>query len=274
MRLFAAILLVLTTACMGLAQDPEPGWTFYGRLQGSSNGSGVVLKADPSVGYRFNNHFEAYAGLPAYFVNQSSGGAMNGIGNAYLGFTLLADNPSLRYTSNLVATAPTGDKDRGFSTGRVTVDWTNTFSRRFSSFMPYASAGIANTVSDTSFFVRPFSSLGLVSHFDGGALISLGNITSVGASGYAVRASGEQRVISKVIQRRESTTGRGRGSSGRVFETEIETVGPAEIANDHGFSMWLSVSPTTKMDFQIGYNRSVRYELDSLFFGIGFRVGK
>ena len=274
MRLFAAILLVLATAGMGLAQDPEPGWTFYGRFQGSSNGSGMVLKADPSLGYTFNRHFEAYAGLPVYFVNESSGGSMNGVGNVYLGFTLSTDNPSVRYTSNLVATAPTGDKEMGFSTGRVTVDWTNTVSRSFSSFMPFASAGIANTVSDTSFFVRPFSSLGLVSHFDGGALIGLGNIISVGASGYAVRASGEQRVISKVIHRQGSATGRGRGNSGRVFETEIETVGPAEIASDHGFSTWLSVSPTTKMDFQIGYNRSVRYELDSLFFGIGFRVGK
>jgi hypothetical protein len=259
------------------AQD-ERGWTFSGRLQGSSSSSGAVLKADPSLGYVFNRHIETYAGVPFYFVNPSSNttgaatGSVSGPGNVYAGIRAGISNPAVNFISNLVVTAPTGDKDKGFSTGKVTADWTNTLSRRFSRVLAFGSAGVANTVSDTSFFVRPFSSLGLVGHFDGGATLRLAPIVDVGAAGYAVRGSGEQRVFSKVV-RENSGTIQNRGRS-RVFETATETVGSAEIANDHGFSTWMGFNPFSRVGFEIGYTRSVTYQLDTVFFGAGFRVGK
>ena len=100
----------------------------------------------------------------------------------------------------------------------------------------------------------------------------------VGASAYAVRASGQQRIISKIRKRQSTTTssssGPGQGAAkNRVFETSSETVGSADIANDHGVSAWLGVSPRSSVDFQIGYTRSVGYDLDILFFGVGFRFG-
>jgi len=221
-----------------------------------------------------------------YFVNASSttttktsSGFVNGIGNVYVGFRLGVDSDAVNYASNLVFTAPTGDKDKGFSTGRATVDWNNNFSRKFSSVTPFGNVGIANTISDTSFFVRPFTSLGFVGHFDGGATVSLSQFVDVGASAYAVRASGQQRIISKIRKRQSTTTssssGPGQGAAkNRVFETSSETVGSADIANDHGVSAWLGVSPRSSVDFQIGYTRSVGYDLDTLFFGVGFRFGK
>src|SRR3989304_590612 len=132
----AVFLAVLAAATIhtpkAAAQDDSSGWTFYGRLQGASNSSGLILKADPSSGYAFNKYFQIYAGLPIYFVDESStlstpsgSNFVNGIGNAYVGFRLWVDNPVVNYASNLVLTAPTGDKDRGFSTGRATVDWTH-----------------------------------------------------------------------------------------------------------------------------------------------------
>jgi hypothetical protein len=283
-RCFCAILILVGFAVPVQAQD-ERGWTLYGRFSGSSNSSGVVLKADPSVGYTFNDYLKTYAGLPAYFVNGSSttttsNGFMNGIGNAYVGFRLGVDNPAVNFASNLVFTAPTGDKDKGFSTGRATVDWTNSFNRKFSSVTPFGSVGVANTVSDTSFFVRPFSSLGLVGHFEGGATVSLSRFVDVGASAYGVRGSGEQRIISKVLKHQSTATpatsnSRGKGTGkNRVFETSSETIGPADIANDHGFTAWFGVNPRSRMDFQMGYTRSVNYDLDSFFFGVGFRLGK
>ena len=209
MRVLSAVLLIAILTLPATAQNEDAGWTFYGRFQGNSSPSGVVLKADPSIGYAFNQQFETYVGLPVYFVDRSDStstvdGFVNGIGNAYLGFTGRVDSPAVRYSSNLLLTAPTGDQDRGFSTGRVTVDWTNTFSRDFERFTPFASIGLANTVSDTAFFVRPFSSHGLVTHFDGGTLVSLVPALSVGASVYAVRGSGEQRIVSRVRQQDSS----------------------------------------------------------------------
>jgi hypothetical protein len=275
--------------CLGFvlpahAEDAR-GWTFSGRFQGSSNNAGVVLKADPSLGYIFNKYFETYAGLPFYFVNESATtstattGSVNGMGNAYAGFRVGVDGTAANFASNLVFTAPTGDKAKGFSTGRLTADWTNSISRKFSSITAFADAGVANTISDTSFFVRPFSSLGLVGHFDGGAVIGVSPVIDVGGSAYGVRASGEQRIFSKVVKHQSTSTpgssaGRGQGAGKRgVFETTTETVGSADIANDHGFSAWLGIHPQSRLNFEIGYTRSVSYDLNTVFFGVGIHLG-
>jgi hypothetical protein len=241
------------------------------------------MKADSTLGYSFSRTFQTYIGLPVYFVNESSTtqtptptGFMNGLGNAYVGFHIGVDREAVNFASNVEATAPTGDKDKGFSTGRATVDWTNNFSHKFSSVTPFASIGVANTVSDTSFFVRPFTSLGLVSHLDGGAKFKLCQFADVGASAYGVRAAGQQRIISKIFKR-QSTTSSAISSSpsgrNRVFETSGETVGTADLANDQGFSTWFAAHAGSTMDFQVGYTRSAGYDLNTLFFGVGFRVG-
>jgi hypothetical protein len=269
-----AIWLVMACVLPAHAQE-ERRWTFSGRVSGSTNSGNSVLKLDPSIGFMFNKHFQTYAGVPVYFVHGSATGSMNGIGNAYVGLQANVDTETFDYTSYVDVTAPTGDKDRGFSTGRVTADWTNRVSRRFSSITPFASAGIANTISDTSFFTRPFSSLGLISHFDGGATFDLSDVLYAGGSVYAVRASGEQRIISKVIKRDRAGSptdgGQGRGRN-RVFETQAEAIVPAEIANDHGVSAWFGIRPRSAWNFYAGYNRSVNYDFNSLFFGIGFRI--
>jgi hypothetical protein len=233
------------------------------------------------LGYSFNNHWSTYTGVPFYFVNRSSSittgtsGSMSGVGNAFLGFRFAAKTDLMNYTSNLEFTAPTGDTSRGFSTGRVTADWTNTLSTKVSSLTPFGSIGIANTVSDTAFFVRPFTSLGKVGHFEGGATYDLLPAVRVGLSAYAVQGSGQQRVISKV--KRDATTTSGssttRGSANRVFDNQMETVS-AGIVNDHGFSTWFGVSPKPEVDFHAGYSRSVNYDFNTLFFGVGFHVGK
>ncbi len=229
------------------------------------------MKADPTVGYNFNGHFQTYMGVPFYMVNQSSStptslstltssGFINGIGNAYVGFRLGVENPAVNYTSTLEATAPTGDKAKGFSTGRATVDWTNSFSHKFDSMTPFADVGMSNTVSDTSFFVRPFSSLGLVSHFDGGATFKIAPVVSVGALAYGVQASGQQRIFSKVKNSGSSATPAtsSQAKVNRVFETNSETVGSGAGSNT---------------DFQVGYTRSMGYDLNTLFWGVKFRFG-
>jgi hypothetical protein len=288
MRLMCAIVLVVGMALPAKAQN-EQGWSFSGSLNGSSNSDGTVMKADPTLGYTFNNHFETYAGLPFYFVNRSStttttttttatNGFSNGIGNAFLGFRLNVDNDTLNYSSTVEVTAPTGDKSRGFSTGRATADWTNRFSHKFDSFTPFGSLGIANTISDTAFFVRPFTSLGLIGHFEGGGTYDISRYFRVAGSAYAVRASGDQTIISKLLRKASSTNSSSGSSSGqgknRVFDTQSESVVPADIANDHGVSTWASVSPTSGVDFHVGYSRSMHYDLNTVFFGVGFRVGK
>ena len=282
MRVFCILFIVIALALPGLAQDGQ-GWSFSGRFQGSSNSSGLVMKADPTLTYSFNPHFQTYAGLPLYFVHESSSiqasnGFANGLGNAYVGFHLGVDNDSLNFGSSVEATAPTGSKDKGFTTGRATVDWTNSFSHRFSSITPFANIGLANTVSDTSFFVRPFTSLGLVTHFDGGATFQLSRLVDVGASAYGIKAAGQQRIISKTFKNQSTTSAtpsplnQGSGKN-RVFDTSGETVGTADLTNDHGVSTWLAAHAGSRMNFQAGYTRSAGYDLNTVFFGVGFHVG-
>jgi len=301
-RLILAILLV--PAFVYGAADDERGWSFSGRFQGTSNAAGLVLKANPSVGYRFNDHIQLYSGLPYYFTRQSpiragSGSTtfVNGIGNAFAGFLVSANTESVRYSSDLVVTAPTGDRARGFSTGHVTADWTNTFSRPYSRLTPYGSVGAANTVSDTEFFLRPFTTRGAVFHFEGGAVMKLVGPLNAGASAYGVRAAGEQEIVSKVVEgpvdglwtppplpRQTNgvlssvtpvlkTAGLGATADKAVFETTHRTTTTAAAVNDYGASTWLTFRANAMTDFQIGYSRSVSYQLNSIFFGVGFHAG-
>src|SRR5437867_10175012 len=215
MRLACAIVLVMGLVLPAKAEE-ERGWSFSGSFGGSSNSGGTVMKTEPVLGYAVNNHFQTYVGLPFYFVNlsatpstmtapsTSTSGFENGIGNAFAGFRYSVQNDALNYSSTLELTAPTGDKTRGFSTGRVTADWTNRFSHRFNSFTPFGSAGLANTISDTNFFVRPFTSLGLVGHFAGGGTYDISSQVRVSSSASAIRASGNQTIISKFIKRHTS----------------------------------------------------------------------
>jgi hypothetical protein len=276
-RLLFACLILLLSPSLALYAQEERGWTFSGNFRGSTSSAGSVLKLDPTLGYAFNPHLETYIGLPGYFVNKSAttsttGGSVSGIGNAYVGIRMGIDTDEMNFVSNLVVTAPTGDRDKGFSTGRATADWTNSFSKRLSSITPFADIGVANTVSDTSFFVRPFSSLGLVGHLDGGVIMSVAPLVDVGASAYSVRASGQQRIFSKVVRQSSSVGSQAQSGKGKgVFETSGETVGTADIANDGGFSTWLSVKPHSRFGFDVGYTRSVTYELNTVFFGTSVR---
>ena len=311
-NLIAIALLLVPAMLHAAASDDERGWWFSERFQGTSNAAGIVLKSNPAVGYTFNGHVQMYGGAPYYFTRQSAAGSssastsfVNGVGNAFTGLLITAASDSFKYSSDLVVTAPTGDRTQGFSTGHVTADWTNTFSRPFSSFTPYGSDGVANTVSDTEFFVRPFTTNGAVLHFEGGALFKLASHLNAGASAYAVRAAGQQEIVSKVVevpssqspQTSSSSTPPANGSSKNngvlstisqaaqsaglgngkgkqsIFETSHQTVTTADALDDHGFSTWLSVRPNSTVDFQIGFSRSVDYQLNSMFFGVGFRVG-
>jgi hypothetical protein len=298
MRLAYTIVLVVGLVLPARAEE-ERGWSFSGNFSGSSNTDGTVMKLAPILGYNFNKYLQTYAGVPFYMVNLSStatttpttttpttstsGGFVNGIGNALVGARLTVNSDSLNYSSTLELTAPTGDKTLGFSTGRATADWTNRFSHRFDSFTPFGSLGLANTISDTNFFVRPFTSLGLVSHFEGGGSFDIANHVRVNGSAYAIGAVGNQTIISKVVKRQIAsagsvgTSGKASASAGantnQVFNTATETVVPAQVADDHGVSTWIGVSPG-QGDFYIGYSRSMHYDLNTLFFGMGFRIGK
>ena len=272
----ALILLIVTLAAAASAQfAPKPalkneaGFTSYAAFEGTSDADGQVYAFNPSVGYNFNRHFGMDLGVPFYFVRASSslgGTSSNGIGNPSLDLRFKFLNPAVNFASVVTGTAPVGDSKKGLSTGRGTYDWTNHFDHAFGSLTPFGEVGISNTVADTRLFLRPFTALGFNTHVQGGANYDLWKFLSVGASGYAILPSGQQTIFSKVVH--SSSSGHG-----HAFENNQQTSGSADLARDHGFSAWVDANPAPYLDLELGYTRSVNYDLNAVSFGIGINVG-
>lgn len=266
------ILVVVGSACAqsapkAAAQDGT-GFTSYAEFGGTSNSEGQIYELSTSVGYDFNSHFGADLGVPFYFIRESSsagGVSTNGVGDPFVDVRFKILNPAVNFGSTLTGFVPVGDSKKGLSTGRGTFDWTNHFDRSFSSLTPFAEIGIANTIVSNQMFIRPYTTLGFNTHFRGGVNYDVWKFFRVGAAGYDILPSGQQTVFSRVLP------GAG-GQHGRVFENNQQTTGSADIAKDNGFSTWVDASPGRVVDLELGFTRSMHYDLNSVSFMIGFNL--
>ncbi len=265
---------VLPRAFGQSSRAPSPaektkGWTLYEDFQGSSSSSGQVTRLDSVVGYQFNRFFAIDTGVPFYFVHTSSSTGttrnVNGLGDLYADLKLAFNNPIVNFASTLRGGVPTGDTKDGLSTGRATVDWTNHFDRGFGRWTPYADLGLANTVPDTRFLVRSFSSLGAVAHFDAGTQFKLVPFLSLDVSAYDVLPAGQQKVFSRFVSQSSALPPAGRGP---FFQNTARTVGTSTLARDNGFSAGFE-APISFLEFTLGYTRSVHFRQDLIYFGVG-----
>jgi hypothetical protein len=285
-RTLFGVSVVALIAGNALAQEADSsphGFSLSERFQGSANTFGSVNKLDSTLVYAFNSHFTLDGGIPLYFVRPSSStiaatgtSSTNGIGNAYLQGRFSLANPILNYESTLTGTAPTGDKTVGLSTGHATADWTNYFDHSFSNWTPFFAVGLANAVSDTMFFIRPYTSYGPVAHLEGGLRYRLARAFTLGGSAYSIDPWGQQTVISRVVKAQGQPPAA--ASSGAkdhgVFQNAYTTTGPASIAADHGLSTWLQFAPVRSFNLYAGFTRSTEYSLNTVFFGVGLSMGK
>jgi hypothetical protein len=291
----SAVFLIALKVC---AQDSQSEhFTFDERVQGSANDLGAVTKLDTSAGYIFNPHWSAAAGVPFYFVSPSSSttastgaSSLNGLGNVYAQIRFALPNPALNYVSALTGTAPTGDRDKGLSTGHATVDWSNYVDHSFGRLTPFGEIGFANSVADTEFFIRPYTTSGFVTHAQGGARYRLARWMNVNASGYLIEPAGQQTVISRVVTVQKKTAASSSSSTvpvknlpaaasaghsqKPVFETTTVTTGSASIARDRGYSTWLTLGSSRVFNLYVGYTRSTEYDLNTVFYGIGVSLRK
>ena len=285
--------------------DQDRGFTEIESLQGSVNSSVTVLKFDSTMGYDFNKHFGAFTGVPLYLTrvrNDPTTGAsgstnVTGVGNIYLGFVYRLPHPEWNFTSTITGGAPTGSTKKGFSTGRASVDWSNHLDRSFGRFTPFLDAGLANTVPDSPFVKRPFTSLGALGHFEEGADYELSRHFSLGASAYQILPHGTQKVFSQIVMpdnsagtgqsqsgsgqgqgrgrgRGQGLTGNaGRGNPSRPFETAFLTTGTG-LTREYGVGTWVTFEPSQYWVVQAGYSRSVTFHTNSFTFNIALNVGK
>ena len=290
-RRFAALSLLAFLATAVFAQNApnkkdadDTGWTSAVNFEGSANSQERVLDLGSNVGYNFNEHWGADMGVPLSFVSSSSTtttgttttkktSSLNSLGNLYMDVNYKTTGDVANYNSTLTATAPTGSTTKGVSTGRPNFGWNNHVEHDFDRLTPFIELGLSNGLTDTKFFHRPFTTLGFVSQFTGGSKIDLGGNVSVGGSLYDVLPSGPQKMFSKLVAKKSTSTA-GSGKNGRTYEVAAESTGDASLTHDNGGSAWIEFSPGKIFDFQIGYTHSVHFALDTVAFDLGINLGK
>jgi hypothetical protein len=277
--LFLAMLVFAGTRT-GAAQGSNPageanrGLEWKEVFEGSTDSSGQVTALTSSATYRFGEHFSMGAGIPLYF-NRSTATTgtttSDGVGNLFATAGASWKGRALNYGTSLTGSVPTGDSAKGLSTGHATFDWNNRFDQSFSVLTPFVEPGVGNTISDTPFFHRPFTSFGYLAHFEGGTDVDLSHSLTLTLSGYDIAPRGTQTIFSRAVGK--GATGSG-GQHGRVFQTNHQTTGGASINQDNGFTAGLNFSPKSYLDLHVGYTRSVKFAFNAFSWGIGVNLSK
>ena len=299
-------LTLLIAAPAGVAQtlrkhDPVDdlngkGFSLYTQLEqthdSSSNWSSVI---NDTVSYDFNKVFAMGVGVPFYLsYNQLSTSSTttgttptvqtltptyNSIGDVRVALKFSTPTPIVRYVATVTGTAPTGDTSTGLSTGRATADFNNRLEFDLGPVTPLAELGIGNTNALIDTVKRPYSTLGALSHFKGGLSLPLGKAVDVEFAGYENLPLGAQKLYSHLIGRSpnsgpgSTTSGSGKGSGSKIYQQAASAVGTG-IDEDNGFATGLTANLGKRLDLGFTYDHSVRQQLDTVAFSIGFRIGR
>ncbi len=250
------------------------------KFEGSSSADGQIMAINSSTGFNFNRWFGVDIGMPFYIVRATPSTASPsttvattsaGLGNLYMDARFNFENPVLNYGSTITGNVPTGSQEKGHSSGHWTYDWNNHFEHGFGRVTPFADAGLGNSVTDTRYFKRPFTTLGHVAHFEAGLGVDIWGPFSASASLYDVAPWGPQTVYSRVVRRSVGNLG-GTSRPGRQYEQNAIVTGGPDLVRDNGYNASLDISPKSWLNFEIGYSHSVHLALNTISWGIGFNI--
>jgi hypothetical protein len=233
----------------------EKGFTLTETYEGSGNTDGFITDVNSTAGYIFNQHFSINLGVPYLFVSPSSSNtgatSASGMGNPSLGFRYSSKGPLFDFSTGLNGAFPVASSAKGLSTGRVTFDWDNHFSHDFDRLTPFLNVGVANSVPDTRFLHRPYTSLGTLAHFEAGSELDLGHKFSVSASGYYILPWGAQQIF---VRGKKSSPGSIKGG--------------ASLTRDDGINLGLDYNLSRFVDLGAGYSYSAYSVLNTVSFGV------
>jgi hypothetical protein len=253
--LAAAALAESAPSAANKTAGEEKGFTLTESYEGSGNTDGFITDINSTVGYIFNPHFSINMGVQYLFVSPSTSktGATSasGMGNPSLGFRYSRKGPLFDFSTALNGAFPLASSAKGLSTGRVTFDWDNHFAHGFDRLTPFLDVGVANSVPDTRFLHRPYTSFGPLTHFEGGSELDLGDKFSVSASGYYILPWGAQQIF---VRGKKSSPG--------------STKGGASLTRDDGINLGLDYNLTRFVDLSAGYSHSVYNVLNTVSFGV------
>lgn len=273
---------------------PERGFSSYTNLSQSYDSSANWTSTiDSTVSYSFNKVFGISVGAPFYLAyNQplfSSStttltststtqtapiSGYNAMGDTRFGLRFATPTPLLKYVITLTGTAPTGDTSIGLSTGRFTGDFNNHFEFDLGRVSPLVELGLANTSALVTAVKRPYTTLGMLSHYKTGLGIPLGKVLNFEIAGYENLPMGLQKLYSAEFGHGSSSlpSTNGKGKSQPIYQQAATIIGNG-FTEDNGFSTGLNADLGRRVDMGFTYDRSARQKLDTVEFSIGFRIG-
>jgi hypothetical protein len=237
----------------------QTGFTWTETYEGSGNSDGLVTDINSTIGYIFGKHFATNLGVPYLFISpvtsKTGTTSTTGLGNPSLGLRYFAKGSMLDFSTGLNGAVPMASTAKGLSTGHVTVDWSNHFAHEFDLVTPFLDLGVANSIPDTRFLHRPYTSYGDVAHFEGGSEVDLGDRFSVTASGYYMLPWGPQQIFLRGSK----------SSSGPIK-------GGVSLTRDDGVNLGVDYNLTHSLDLGAGYSRSVYSAFNTFSFGVEVNV--
>jgi len=243
------------------------GFDWTESFEGGTGSSGQEMELNSYATYRFGR-YSIGAGIPVYFnraILPNTVTTSEGVGDFSVTLGAHWNIPFLNFASALTGSAPTGNVNKGFSTGHGTFDWNNRVDHNFHFVTPFLDAGVANTLTDTRYFHRPFTSYGYLAHGEAGIDVDLPHVFTLTGSAYKIAPWGTQTIISRDVV--NGAVGSG-GGNGRVFEVNHLTTGPASLNYDDGFSGGVSFQATSYLNLDIGFTRSISFAFNTFSWGI------
>jgi hypothetical protein len=119
---------------------------------------------------------------------------------------------------------------------------------------------------------RPYTTLGVLSHYKAGLGLPLGKRLNLEFAGYENLPLGLQKLYSQEFNRGPGSVASGKGKSAPIYEQVAAAIGKG-FTEDNGFTTGLNADLGRRIDMGFTYDRSARQKLDSIEFSIGIRIG-
>jgi len=265
------------------SEDDSSGPTAYVQLQAGGNRQGIVSSVDINLGYNLTDHFGADIGLPIFYVRSPLSLVISTdwdtetlLGDPYIDLHYKLVRSGVSLTTVLTGTVPASSPERIYTTGRAGVDWFNHIEpeKPIMRITPFLNLGVANSTINRYYIPRPYSTgrpyevFGLMGDGEAGANINLPYGLRIGASGYGLLPSGNQKVFSRLVTPGSSVVGV--LTNNRYYFNAFETTGTQAIDRDNGYSGWIEYTKLRKVTLQAGFTHSVHYRYNMITLTVNF----
>jgi hypothetical protein len=222
----------------------------------------------PAIGYTFSQHYSVDASLSIYpyrlVQNQATTApatqqfvAIHGdLSDTLLGFHAYFDPHAFQNTITASMTAPTGNRDDGLGTGRVTFDLRDHVERYVgqTGFILDLGGGDSSGLFNR-LVTNEYSSLGPIAHFQTGLIYWFPGRNYIQSVAYEQLPLGDQKIYTTL------------SAPGKPTETVVSGRG---VSEDNGFTTSVGLPITSRITLSGYYNRSLRLHLDTVSMGLTF----